>query len=177
MDRAPATSLAGSSVDDRDGIVVFHLSDPDPDFLFKLAYVDAAPIPPGTPWHDSGRTPIPGTPPYKIVRVTNRQIALARNPYFHEWSHAAQPDGNPNRILWGIGRSPEAEVRAIEHDRADWMLDFVPVELRSRSADAARRAASFGPVPETDFFILNTRRPPFNDLRVRRALNLHLTVA
>ena len=30
------------------------------------------------------------------------------------------------------------------------------------------------PVPETDFFILNTRRSPFNDVRVRRALNYAL---
>ena len=52
--RAPRTCelRRGIGVDDRNGIVVFHLSAPDPDFLFKLAYVDAAPIPPGTPWHD-----------------------------------------------------------------------------------------------------------------------------
>ena len=50
----------GIGVDDEAGTVVFHLSDPDPDFLFKLAHVDAAPIPPGTPWHDAGRTPVLG---------------------------------------------------------------------------------------------------------------------
>ena len=154
--------------------MVFHLSDPDPDFLFKLAYVDTAPIPPGTPWHDAGRTTIPGTGPYKIDSVTNRQITFARNPYFHEWSHAAQPDGNPDRILWRIGRSPEAEVRAIEHGRADWMLDFVPVELRSEVQTQHAAQLHSDPVPETDFFILNTRRSPFNDVRVRRALNYAL---
>jgi YVTN family beta-propeller protein len=174
--RAPRTCelRRGIGVDDKDGIVVFHLSDPDPDFLFKLAYVDAAPIPPGTPWHDAGRTPIPGTGPYKIVRVTNRQISFARNPYFHEWSHAAQPEGNPDRILWRIGRTPEAEVRAIEHGRADWMLDFVPVELRSEVQTQHAAQLHSDPVPETDFFILNTRRPPFDDVRVRRALNYAL---
>jgi peptide/nickel transport system substrate-binding protein len=164
----------GITVDDRDGIVVFHLAGPDPDFLFKLASVAAAPIPPGTSSHDAGRTPILGTGPYKIVRVANRQISFARNPYFHEWSHAAQPSGNPDRILWRIGRSPEAEVRAIEHGRADWMLDFVPVELRSEVQTQHAAQLHSDPVPETDFFILNTRRSPFNDVRVRRALNYAL---
>ena len=174
--RAPRSCelTRGIGVDDRDGIVVFHLSDPDPDFLFKLAYEAAAPIPPGTPWHDAGRTPIPGTGPYKIVRVTDRQISFARNPYFHEWSHAAQPEGNPDRILWRIGRTPEVEVRAIEHGRADWMLDFVPAELRSEVQTQHAAQLHSDPVPETDFFILNTRRPPFNDVRVRRALNYAL---
>ena len=112
--------------------------------------------------------------PYKIVRVTNRQVSFARNPYFHEWSYAAQPEGNPDRILWQIGRTPEAEVRAIEHGRADWMLDFVPVELRSEVQTQHAAQLHSDPIPETDFFILNTRRPPFNDVRVRRALNYAL---
>ena len=164
----------GIVVDDKNGIVTFRLSEPDPDFLFKLAYEQAAPIPPGTPLRDVGKTPVRGTGPYKIVRVTNRQVTFARNHYFHEWSHAAQPDGNPDRIIWRIGRSPEAEVRAIEHGRADWMLDFVPAELRSEVQTQHAAQLHSDPVPETDFFILNTRRSPFNDVRVRRALNYAL---
>jgi len=165
----------GIDVDDKNGIVIFRLSVPDPDFLFKLAYEDSTPIPPGTPWRDvGGRTPVRGTGPYKIVRVTNRQISFARNPYFHEWSHAAQPNGNPDRIVWRIGRSREAEVRAIEHGRADWMLDFVPAELRSEVQTQHAAQLHSDPVPETDFFILNTRRSPFNDVSVRRALNYAL---
>ena len=155
--------------------VVFHLSDPDPDFLFKLA-------PCGRGADPTRYTLAPrrqDTSPGVLVRtrssgVTKRQISFARNPYFHEWSHAAQPDGNPDRILWRIGRSPEAEVRAIEHGRADWMLDFVPVELRSEVQTQHAAQLHSDPVPETDFFILNTRRSPFNDVRVRRALNYAL---
>ncbi len=56
----------------------------------------AAPVPPGTPDRDMGLTPVPGTGPYRITRATPREVVFERNPYFREWSHAAQPEGNPD---------------------------------------------------------------------------------
>jgi YVTN family beta-propeller protein len=43
---------AGIVTDDRLRTVVFHLTKPDPEFLFKLAFVFTAPVPAGTPWHE-----------------------------------------------------------------------------------------------------------------------------
>lgn len=72
----------------------FHLTAPDPDFLYKLAALNyASPVPPGTPTRDMGMRPIPGTGPYRIARSNRREIRFARNPYFRERSHAAHPTG------------------------------------------------------------------------------------
>jgi peptide/nickel transport system substrate-binding protein len=116
--------------------------------------------------------PIPGTGPYKIATASAREVRYVRNPFFHEWSHAAQPDGNPDTIVMRFGLSPERAVREIEADRADWSADNVPAPrlaaLRSRFGSRLHEFT----IPTTDFVQFNTTRPPFDDLRARRALNL-----
>ena len=88
----------GIVTDDATGSVVFHLAAPDPDFLFNLTqFAFAAPVPPGTPDHETDSGAVPGTGPYKIASVSDTEVRFVRNPYFREWSHAAQPAGNPGR--------------------------------------------------------------------------------
>jgi peptide/nickel transport system substrate-binding protein len=71
----------GIVTDDASGSVVFHLTAPDPEFLFKLTqFAFAAPIPPGTPDHETGSHFVPGIGPYKIVSVSDTQIRFTRNP-------------------------------------------------------------------------------------------------
>ncbi|MDP9255712.1 MAG: ABC transporter substrate-binding protein [Actinomycetota bacterium] len=162
----------GIEIDDAAGTVVFHLRTPDPDFLFKLTPLEfAAPIPPGIPNRDVGTAPMPGTGPYRILHWTRREIRFVRNPYFHEWSHAAQPDGVPDQIVWRFTTSPASAERAVAQGRADWIFGAVELnrlhslELRFPSQIHTNPAFVFEFVP------LNTHRPPFDDVRVRRALN------
>lgn len=175
------TRLDSNVCDLRQGIVAndgartvtFHLDAPDLGFLADLATGGlATPVPPGTPARNPSPTPIPGTGPYKVTVANRREVRYVRNPYFREWSHAAQPNGNPDEIVWRFGLSPTEEVRAIEQGRADWMADAVPGQLLAGLA--TRRASQLHafPTTETDFFQLNTTRAPFDDVRVRQALNL-----
>ena len=58
---------AGIVTNDAAGTVTFHLGQADPDFLYKLALLLAAPAPPGAPDHAVSRPPfLPGTGPYMI---------------------------------------------------------------------------------------------------------------
>jgi YVTN family beta-propeller protein len=161
----------GIVTDDATGTVEFHLVAADPEFPDKLAVYIAFAVPRGTPNHDIGTHPLPATGPYEITSDTRRQVTLVRNPYFHEWSHAAQADGYPDRIVWRIGASTEAAVTAVEHAHADYTLDPPPTdrlhELRTRFARQLHRI----PIDVTLLMGLNTRAAPFNDLRVRRAVN------
>src|SRR5262249_56224268 len=91
---------AGIVADDTSGTVVFHLAEPDPDFLFKLTeFAFGAPVPAGTPDRELRWRPPPGTGPYRFAKTGPNGLRLERNPYFHEWSHAAQPAGNPDPIV------------------------------------------------------------------------------
>jgi peptide/nickel transport system substrate-binding protein len=152
--------------------VTFHLVKPDPDFLTNLTDAAAGAVPAGTPWARDSK-PIPGTGPYKITAVRQHEIVWERNPFFHEWSHFAQPDGNPDRVVLRWGLSKQQEVRAIETGRADALAsDNIPAtmlpEIRARYAGRLHSSV----IPTTDFFQFNTTVAPFDDVRVRRALNL-----
>jgi peptide/nickel transport system substrate-binding protein len=163
---------SGIETDDAAGTVVFHLRAPDPDFLFKLTVVGfSAPVPAGTPNRQLRSTPVPGTGPYAIVDASARHVRFARNRFFHEWSHAAQPDGNPDVVDWRIVPSLSKAVEAVERGRADWMLGLIPpAELRQLQL-AHPGQLHTSPQFVVEFTPLNAERPPFNDVRVRRALN------
>ena len=129
MRRPAACDLSrGVVANDRGRTVVFHLTEPDPTFLYKLTmFAFAAPVPPGVPARDLGYTPVRGTGPYRFDRTGGTGLRLDRNPYFHEWSHAAQPDGNPDAIEWHFPATHAREIADIESGRADWTLDFIPI--------------------------------------------------
>ena len=159
----------GVIADDSTQTLTFRLTAPDPDFLYKLALGFIVPIPPGTPMHDIGTHPIPGTGPYRFELVSTNRIVFVRNPRFRPWSDAAQPDGQPDRIQWDFGATPEQEDAAVERGAADWTGDF-PTDLGRivRRYDSQVHSNIF---PTLLAVMLNNRRPPFDDVRVRRALN------
>jgi YVTN family beta-propeller protein len=161
----------GIVVDDAARTVTFHLAAPDPTFLSKLTLGYAVPVPPGTPFHETGSRPIPGTGPYRIVRSTSRETRFVRNPHFHEWSHAAQPDGYPDTILWRYDLSPTARARAVRQGRADWLFETIPSKDRAEIQIHEPGQLHVNPVMGTEFMQIDTRAPPFNDVRVRQALN------
>jgi YVTN family beta-propeller protein len=159
------------TVDDQARTVTFHLTAPDSDFLYKLTSAAAVPVPASEPAHDVGARPVPATGPYMITRyVPGREIDLARNPYFRQWSAAAHPAGFPDRIVWTFGLTPAQEVAAIETGRADWMADSPPdvPGLLARYAPQVH----INPVLGIAYAAFNVTVPPFNDVRVRQAVSL-----
>jgi ABC-type transport system substrate-binding protein len=166
---------SGIVTDDVDRTVTYHLVAADPDFLSNLTGFGASvPVPPGTRMTDTGFWGIPGTGPYKVASADARRIHYVRNPFFREWSHAAQPDGNPDEIVTRFGLPAAQEVRAVEAGRADWLAENIPAALLpGLKRRFPSRLHGFA-VPTTDFLQVNTTIPPFDDVRVRRALNFAL---
>jgi peptide/nickel transport system substrate-binding protein len=174
--RAPADCdlSRGVLADDRAGTVVLRLSTPDPGLLYRLTLPAAEPVPPGTPRDHIATRPIPSTGPYRVGSfVPGRRLVLVRNERFHEWSRAAQPDGYADRIDIAFHDDPEDRVAAVLHGHADLAIEIANAKLaplRTRYASQLRRHAQ----PNTSFLQFNVRRPPFDDVRARRALNLAL---
>jgi YVTN family beta-propeller protein len=165
--------LSGAVVtDDRRRVVTFLLRKPDPEFLYEIALPYAYVVPSSTPLKLTG--PVPGTGPYRIASYRpGHALTLVRNRRFHEWSRVAQPDGYPDSITWRLGVSPNDAVDAILRGRADWMYGFGELP-RDRRREIETRHASQVHVHSTlatDYLIFYTRRPPFDDVRVRRAVN------
>jgi YVTN family beta-propeller protein len=74
-----------------DSVVTFHLTRPDPEFLYKLTLNFAFILPAGTPARVADIRPLPGTGPYMVATYQPKQrLVLTRNPRFREWSQAAR---------------------------------------------------------------------------------------
>jgi peptide/nickel transport system substrate-binding protein len=95
---------------------------------------------------------------------------LVRNPYFHEWSHSAKPDGFPDAIVRLHG-TPTQNLTRVERGSADWTAG--DALAAPQLAGAVRRLpghvqSSTGGV--TFGMLFDTRVPPFSDRRARRAI-------
>jgi len=164
----------GIVTDDAARTVTFHLVAPDPEFLYKLAVPFAYVVPTGTPPHDVGTRPLPATGPYMIASYRPTSLLrLVRNPYFHEWSQAAQPDGYPDEIDLRIGGTSDAALDDVLRGKADvaWTVEPYTPAQATRIATQYASQAHLDPEPATQALFLNTRVPPFDNLDVRRAVN------
>jgi peptide/nickel transport system substrate-binding protein len=163
----------GIVIDDRTGTITLHLRRPDPDLLSYLAGGLSAVLPAATPPAPSLRRPIPGTGPYRVERIARGRRILSRNPYFRP--RDGRPAGFANRIEVAVGHDNEGQVRAVERGQLDFA--FAPRwpapkldALRTRVGARLHSAANVF----TLYAWLNMHSRPFDDPRVRQALNLAL---
>lgn len=151
--------------------VTFRLRQADPDFLYKLAMLFAVPAAPGAPMHRVVHGPpfLPGTGPYKISQYRpNASLTLVRNPYFRQWSYAAQPAGYPSVIRLERGASQAKRQSAVIAGRAD--LTEIGVNDQAFAIRYPSRVHTALTQWDTYLF-LNTRQPPFTNIKARRAVN------
>ena len=169
----------GIVTDDAAGTVAFHLVEPDPEFLYQLAIPHAYVLPKGTPARNPRARPLPATGPYTITKYEpSRVLRLERNPYFREWSKAAQPDGYPDTIVLKLGGKRDTADKAIEdvlHGKAD-LMSTMSSGTPSPSLLTAIKTRYPSQVhvnlaQQTGGLFLNTRLAPFDRLAVRRAVS------
>jgi peptide/nickel transport system substrate-binding protein len=101
-----------------------------------------------------------------------------RNARFRSWSAEARPDGFPDEVTFSIRSDPAVQVAAVRGGTAD-VLPVAGANGADVPADQIRDLAladisnvRSAPTLSTDLLFLNTREAPFDDVRVRRALNL-----
>ncbi|MDQ1494558.1 MAG: hypothetical protein QOG69_1041, partial [Actinomycetota bacterium] len=150
--------------------LTFRLPAPDPRFFDELASL--VPVPPRTTLHDVGTKPLPSTGPYVIQSYApGRLLTLVRNRYFHVWSVAARPDGYPDEIVYRVVTNPDVAAHDVLAGKADLLTEDVTAASVQDLAARFPRQLHLDPQQATTFVFLNVRRSPFDDIRVRRALN------
>jgi YVTN family beta-propeller protein len=173
--KKPCDLSRGIVADPAANTVTFHLTAPDPDFLYKLALPAASAVPAGTPLHLRGFAPATG--PYEIASFDRKHgIRLVRNPRFREWSPAAQPSGFPDEIVERVTGSTDAHILAAVRGSADVAsvgLNSKPPSPRVLRFVRTQHASQLelNPWDITWYLALNTRIPPFDNLAARQALN------
>jgi peptide/nickel transport system substrate-binding protein len=168
--------IEGIETDDDSGRIVIHLTQPSGTFSYVLALTFGAPLPPDTPVEDQTRNPPPATGPYMITEVRpGRGWEYERNPYWASTNGPAMPalpDGHAARIVFRVQSNQNTQVDEVERGKVDLMRNPPPVQ---RYAEVKRRfeGTQFREVPTISvyYFWMNTEEPPFDDVRVRRAVN------
>ena len=164
----------GIVTDEATTTITFNLIEPDPEFLYKLTLPFAYPVPSSVPDEEQVRAGVPGTGPYMLeAPMTRDGVALKRNPYFHPWSSAAQPDGYVDRIEWTFGVEYEAQIDAVTAGDADLAFDayLAPDRLEDLFVRSSAQVHT-SPTAGATFVVFNTEAPPFDNVDVRQALNL-----
>lgn len=162
----------GVVADDKAHTVTFHLTAPDPDFLQKLALPFAYVLPAGTKAADTGTKPLPATGPYRIEAwKPNSSMRIVRNPNFKKWSDEAQPDGYPDVITMQIGLSDADAVTQVANGQSDWMYNTPPPDRLDEVATKYPAQVHINTVPINYYMALNTRVAPFDNVKVRQAVN------
>ena len=165
----------GVVADDSASTLTINLAAADPEFLQKLALPFAYVVPADTSKKLTGNNVPPGTGPYMWQSYSpNSQAVLVRNPYFKQWSADAQPNGYPDKIVEKYGQTVSDEVTAVENNQADEVFDgdVIPSD-RLNELNSAKYSSRVhvNPLTADWYFALNTRTPPFNNLKARQAIN------
>jgi YVTN family beta-propeller protein len=164
----------GIVADDRAGTVTIRLRRPDPELLPKLALPLASVLPAETPRRAFRRRPPAGTGPYRFESLApGRSALLTRNPHFRRPGPEDRTAGFADRVEVTMGEE-RALIAAVERGRLD-IADVFRTATAKRLAALRTRLGTrlrSAPIALTEYAWLNVEAPPFDDPRVRRALNL-----
>jgi peptide/nickel transport system substrate-binding protein len=172
--KTPATcTLKGGVIgDDAANTVTINLIAPDSEFKYRLSVPHASIVPAGSPPKDVGTKPLPGTGAYYFASYDpNKQLVMKRNPYFKQWSAAAQPNGYPDQIIQSYGLTVEAQITAIENGQADWTLEQPPADRLGEMGTKYTSQVHIEPLTAFWYAPMNVNLAPFNNLKARQAVN------
>jgi peptide/nickel transport system substrate-binding protein len=174
--RTKSGGISGIEADDATGRIVIHLTEPRGSFANSLAMMFSALLPAGTPAEDQTASPPPATGPYEIVDTKpGRSWSYRRNP---EWAtHNGRlipeiPAGHVDAIEVRLVRNNTTRVHEVESGQVDWTQSSPPPDLYASVKDRYEGSQfRVEPTVSIYFFWMNMEQPPFDDIRVRRAVN------
>jgi peptide/nickel transport system substrate-binding protein len=167
----------GIVADEAKNTVTFHLREPDPDFLLKMATLYAYPVREGVPMHGlaldgSTDSSFLGTGPYVVATSSDSEVRLERNPRFEVWDPAVRPDGFPNEIVYRFVADDAERLAMVENEEADYLHVGRPEPDLFQGSQAQYGGQWHIGSTVTTAVWINTAIPPFDHVRVRQALNL-----
>jgi peptide/nickel transport system substrate-binding protein len=168
--------IPGVETDDKTGKITIHLENPDGSFESELALPYVALLPAKTPNKDLTAEPPPATGPYVITSSDpGRGWEYERNPQWAKNNAKLMPEipsGHVDKIKIQVLRNPQTEVNYIESGKLDWMGNEVPPD-RYQDVKSKYEGSQFRiePTFSNYFFWMNTTQEPFNDVKVRQAVN------
>ncbi|MGV1089543.1 MAG: ABC transporter substrate-binding protein [Mycobacterium sp.] len=171
-----ADAISGIVTDDASGGITITLDKPNGTFTNVLGLTFAAPVPPTTPLDkDATNTPPPSSGPFMISKVdAPNSLIMERNPQFKTVKDAGATevaDAVVDKITVTQNKNNSAQVTGVEQNQIDYMQSPPDAdrlsEVKAKFSDRFRLENSIN----TYYFWMNNKAAPFNDVRVRQAIN------
>jgi peptide/nickel transport system substrate-binding protein len=165
--------ISGITTDDATGKITIKLKQAQGDFSYILATEFAALVPAASPAKDASTNPLPATGPYMIQSYKpNKQAIVVRNPNFDASMFDGNvPAGNPDKMTVDIIGDPGVALTRVLKGQDDYDFQQPPndrlAELQSKYSDQIK---VYTPA-NTYYYFLNNRTPPFDNVKVRQAVN------
>ena len=173
-----AKTISGITADDATGQITIHLVSPYGAFDNILAFPSAGLVPSGTPMTAQSTNPPPGVGAYMITKVApNVSVTLQKNPLFASFHIPGIPVGYVNTVQVTIQTNADTEAQDVLNntsDEFDWG-DVLPPAYVAQIESQAKDRYTPETLAATDFFWLNDRRAPFNNVLAREAVNLAIS--
>jgi peptide/nickel transport system substrate-binding protein len=167
--------ISGIKTDDGTGKITIELTEPRGTFTNELGMLFAAVLPSGTPAKNLTANPPPATGPYQIAGVEpGRAWSYKRNPAWKANGAlvAEVPDGHFDKIKLTVVRNDSTQVSEVEQDKTMWMQTPPPADSYAEIKDKYEGTQFRVEHPiNLYFFWMNTSKAPFDDVKVRQAVN------
>ncbi len=177
----PEADIEGIETDDKTGEITIELVEPDATFSNVLAMNFAGLVPGDTPFKNLTEDPPPGVGPYEITEsVPNRQFVMEKVDGFADLGIEGIPAGHVDKMTTSIIKNQTQQAQDVLNNELDYMqdpppADFKPTVLEQVGPDGAeeQRYEEFI-TTSTYYFFMRNDLPPFDDPKVREAVNIGL---
>jgi peptide/nickel transport system substrate-binding protein len=168
--------ISGIKVNEKTGEIVINLVKPRGTFNNELGLMFVAPVPQNTPDEDQSAHPIPASGPYMITQSQpGRGWTYERNPFWAKDNGKQMPEipsGHVDKIEIEVLRNQSTQINDVESGKLNWIFDPPPTD-RYQEVKEKFEGTQFRPEPtiSTYYFWMNQTTEPFNNLKVREAVN------
>mgnify|MGYP000879952511 CR=1 FL=1 len=168
----PEGDIKGITTNDKTGEIKIDLISPDASFSNILATNFAGLVPGDTPFKNLTEDPPPGVGAYVITKsVPNREFVMEKSPNFASFKIPQIPTGHVDKITTEIIKNANQQAQDVLANKLDYMQDPPPADLKPTVEAEASDRYSETTTGSTYYFFMNTRVAPFNDPKVRQAVN------
>jgi peptide/nickel transport system substrate-binding protein len=162
--------IKGIEADEQTREITIRLTEPDGSFPYTLAMDFAGLVPGDTPFENQTKNPPPGVGPFKLENVRqNRGYDLVKNDQYTEIEGI--PAAKLDKLSVEIKKNQTRQTQDVIQNRVDYVLDPPPADQLRRVKTEFKDRYEEYVTNSTYYYFMNSRVKPFDDKRVRQAVN------
>jgi peptide/nickel transport system substrate-binding protein len=165
-------SISGIVTNDAAGTITINLNTPESDFEYVLSIPFTSVVPSSTPNKDTENPPPAANGPYYIASYNpSKSFVLKRNPNWQKNEIPGIPNGNADVIKGTMTDDLARSAQLVASGQDEYDENVLPTDQLQHYKSQYASQIKFWTTPSTYYFFMNQRLKPFNNLKVRQAVN------